>query len=89
MTNYAAPQENGHSVAFSGVAYEQNGHSMDTLIIKAGKEEGIYLAEFNLDRLRDYRRKETWGNSYRKPSRYSILSSPNVHEPFIRENARR
>jgi len=84
MTNYAAPQENGHSMAFSGIAYNQQECPLDTTIIEAGEEEGIYLAEFNLDRLRDYRHKETWGNAYRKPSRYSIMSSPEVKEPFIR-----
>lgn len=89
MTNYAAPQENGHSVAFSGIAYDQGEYSLDTLVIEAGEEEGIYLAEFDMDRLRDYRRRETWGNAYRKPSCYSILSSLDVQEPFIRKNARR
>jgi predicted amidohydrolase len=89
MTNYAAPQENGHSVAFSGVAYEQDEHSLDTLIIEAGEEEGIYLAEFDLDRLRDYRRRETWGNAYRKPSKYGLLTSLQIKEPFIRKDARR
>jgi len=60
MTNYAAPQNNGHSVAFTGVAYDHDGQSLDTLIIEADEEEGIYLAEFDMDRLRAYRKRETW-----------------------------
>jgi len=89
MTNYAAPQNNGHSVAFTGVAYDHDGHSLDTLVVEAGEEEGIYLAEFNMDRLRAYRKRETWGNAYRKPCNYGILTAPDVHEPFMRTNARR
>ena len=89
MTNYAAPQQNGHSVAFSGVAYEQDGHSLDTLIVEADEEEGIYLAEFDIDGLRAYRKREVWGNAYRKPLSYSLLTSLDVQEPFIRPNIRR
>jgi predicted amidohydrolase len=89
MTNYAAPQNNGHSVAFDGVAYGKDEESLDTLIIEAGEEEGVFLAEFDMDRLREYRRHEVWGNAYRRPDRYSLLVSYHVEEPFIRENARR
>ena len=89
MTNYAAPQNNGHSVAFDGVAYGKDEESLDTLIIEAGEEEGVFLAEFDMDRLREYRRQEVWGNAYRRPDRYSLLVSYHVEEPFIRENARR
>lgn len=89
MTNYAAPQNNGHSVAFTGVAYDHDEQSLDTLIIEADEEEGIYLAEFDMDRLRAYRKRETWGNAYRKPSKYNLLTSPRVEDPFVRMDARR
>lgn len=89
MANYAAPQENGHSMAFSGIAYGLDEKPLDTTIIEAGEEEGVYLAEFNLDRLRNYRERETWGNAYRKPGRYSLLTSNDVKYPFIRKDARR
>ena len=39
------------------------------------------------DALRDYRSRETWGNAFRKPSRYGALVSPDVDEPFTRVNA--
>jgi len=89
MTNYAVPQNNGHSVAFTGVAYDQDGQSLDTRVVEADEEEGIYLAEFDMDRLQAYRERETWGNAYRKPGKYNLLTSPQVEDPFVRMDARR
>ena len=83
MANYAAPQENGHSVAYHPIAFGEHG-SRDTLIIEAGEAEGVYLATFDLDELRDYRLRETWGNAFRRPHRYGLLTSPEVVEPFTR-----
>lgn len=89
MTNYAAPQENGHSVAFDGMGYGKDGQVQDTLLVQAGEEEGIYIAEFDMDTLREYRKRETWGNAYRKPHSYGVLTSRSVNEPFIRKDSRR
>jgi predicted amidohydrolase len=88
MTNYAAPQCNGHSAAFDAVAFGINEKALDTLIIEAGEEEGVYLAEFNMDKMRVYREREVWGNAYRKPHRYGLLTSPEVQHPFIRGKSR-
>ena len=38
-----------------------------------GREEGIYLAEIDLDMLRDYRDHEVIGEAYRHPDKYGIL----------------
>lgn len=90
MTNYAAPQNNGHSVAFDGVAFDEAyGNPANDLVIEAGEREGIYIAEFDMDRIRAYRERETWGNAFRKPRCYGLLTSPEVEEPFIRKSARR
>jgi predicted amidohydrolase len=89
MANYAGPQENGQSVAFSGIAFGPDEKSLDTTIIEAGEEEGVYLAEFDIDRLRNYRERESWGNTYRKPRIYGLLTSTEVQYPFIRKDARR
>ncbi|HZS08207.1 MAG TPA: carbon-nitrogen hydrolase family protein [Blastocatellia bacterium] len=90
MTNYAAPKDNGHSVAFDAVSYREiEGEPRDTLIIEAGEQEGIFLAPFDLAEIRAYRKREAWGNAYRKPACYSLLTSPDVDEPFIRPDARR
>ncbi|MBN1176664.1 MAG: carbon-nitrogen hydrolase family protein [Dehalococcoidales bacterium] len=87
--NYAAPQANGHSAAFSGIAYAPDETSLDMTIVEAGEEEGVYIAEFDMEALRDYREREAWGNAYRKPGRYGLLTSEEVNYPFIRKDARR
>jgi N-carbamoylputrescine amidase len=84
MANYAAPHNgnNGHSAAFDPIAFA-NG-PRDTLVVEAGEVEGIYLAQFDMDQLRDYRRRETWGNAFRRPHLYGAITSPEVEEPFVR-----
>lgn len=89
MTNYAAPQNNGHSVAFDGVTFGEDGKAVDDLVIEAGEREGIYMAEFDMDRIRAYRERGAWGNAFRKPRSYGLLTSLHVEKPFIRESARR
>jgi predicted amidohydrolase len=89
MTNYASPQENGQSVAFNGMAYGEKGRVLDMLLVQAGEQEEIPIAKFDIEMLREYRKRETWGNAYRKPSSYSILTSMDVKEPFIRKDSRR
>jgi N-carbamoylputrescine amidase len=88
MTNYPAPQENGHSVAFDAACFKE-GEGEDTtqepLIIEAGESEGIYLASFDIERMRRWRQREIWGNAYRKPRCYQLLTSLEVAEPFKRE----
>jgi len=89
MTNYAAPQANGHSVAFSPVCFGTDERSLDTLVVEVGEAEGVYLAEFDMDKIRAWREHEGWGNAFRKPRRYSLLTSLEVEPPFIRAEARR
>jgi predicted amidohydrolase len=78
MANYAAPQENGRSVAFAADG---------TLLLQAGQTEGIHVVELDLDEVRTYRAKTVWGNAFRRPHRYTLLCSRKVNEPFIRRNA--
>jgi predicted amidohydrolase len=90
LANYAAPQNNGHSVAFDAVAYPViDGPARETLIIEAGESEGVYLAAFDLESIRSYRRRETWGNAYRRPRLYNKLISTEVDPPFWRADATR
>lgn len=90
MTNYASPQNNGHSIAFDAVAYPvEDGEARDMLIVEAGEGEGIYLARFDIDSIRSYRNRESWGNAYRRPRLYSILKDEEVEPPFIRSKATR
>lgn len=89
MANYAAPQQNGHSLAFSGIAYAEDESPLDMKLVEAGEDEGVYLAQFDLAALRAYRQRETWGNAYRKPRHYARLTAPDVAAPFERPDAKR
>ena len=74
MANYAAPRCNGRSAAYDPIAFDPDDPaadehgSHDTCIVEAGPEPGVYLAGFDLDRLRAYREAEVWGNAYRRPT---------------------
>jgi len=90
MTNYAAPQNNGHSVAFDAVAYPvPDGEPRDTLIVEAGEGEDVYLAAFDMDNIRAYRQREVWGNAFRRPRLYAMLTASEVEPPFVRPDATR
>ena len=87
--NYPAgvPDCNGHSSAFDGVAYlPDKPGSRDTCILEAAECPGIYLARFDLDLLRAYRRREVHGNAYRRPQLYHPLIAEEVREPFLRDS---
>lgn len=89
--NYPAPHPdcNGHSSAFDGIAYTPTEPvSRDTCVLEAGEEPGIYLAEFDMDAIRDYRSREVHGNAYRRPWMYGLLTSEEKQEPFIRRDFR-
>ena len=66
MANYPEPNQNGRSVAYD---------AFGTCLTEAGAEEGIYLAPFDLEALRKRRARSIWGNAYRRPHRYGILTS--------------
>lgn len=86
---HAHPDCNGHSSAFDGIAYRpEDSCSRDTLIIEAGEREGIYLANFPMDEIRDHRSREVHGNAYRRPDKYAMLTSAEKNEPFIRKDFR-
>lgn len=84
MANYPAANW-GHSCAFSPIVFDKNGNYLDNTMIEAADiSEQILIAEFDLDKIRAYRKFETWGNAYRKPQTYTDLLSREVNEPFIR-----
>lgn len=84
------PDCNGHSSAFDGIAYMPDEHaSRDTLIIEAGQREGIYLADFPIDAIREYRSREVHGNAYRHPLKYGLLVSEEINPPFVRSDYRK
>ncbi len=91
-TNYpkGKPDCNGHSSAFDGIAYRPGeADSRDTLIVEAGEAEGIFIANFPLDEIREYRKREVHGNAYRHPKKYGLLINEAIDEPFIRNDYRK
>lgn len=84
------PDCNGHSSAFDGVAYLPGEEgSRDMCILEADGEEGLWLAEFDLELLRSYRRQEVHGNAYRRPELYGLLTGDTVRPPFVRKDRRK
>ena len=84
------PDCNGHSSAFDGIVYRPHEFgSRDTLIIKADEQEGIYIADFPVDEIREYRSREVHGNAYRHPEKYGLLVSERIEDPFIRSDYRK
>ena len=96
MANYAAADlrsdgrdtYNGHSVAFSGICYGDNGH-LEQRLVEAGEGEGVFFATFDLDALRGYRKRQTWGDAYRKPATYKALVAGTPAPIFKRRDSRR
>jgi predicted amidohydrolase len=89
MVNYPAPQCNGHSCAFDGVACLPDGTARDHRIVDAGPEPTVVFADVDLQLLRRYRGSQTWADAYRKPYAYGLLGSKKAKEPFIRPDSRR
>ncbi|MBO4680971.1 MAG: carbon-nitrogen hydrolase family protein [Clostridiales bacterium] len=78
--NYAEgqPDCNGHSSVFDGVAWLRNEPGVrDMCVFEAPGEEGVYVAEIDMDMLRTYRENDVMGDKYRHPERYGIMTETN------------
>ena len=83
------PDCNGGSSVFDGVAYlPELESSRDTCILQADGQEDIYIAELDVEQLRNYRKKEVHGNAYRHPKKYGLLTDTKIDEPFVRKDYR-
>ena len=80
MANYAAPQHNGRSVIFDGVAFAGDGTSLDPTVVEAGDEAQIVVGDVDLERLRSYRQREVWGPKHRHPELYGPLADSTAHQ---------
>ena len=84
------PDCNGRSSVFDGVAYlPGNPESRDTCILEADGEEDIFIADIDMDMLRNYRKSEVHGNAYRHPGKYALIIDNTIAEPFIRSDHRK
>ena len=69
------PDCNGHSSVFDGVAWLRNEPGVrDMCIFEAPGDEGVYIAEIDMDMLRTYRNNDVMGDKYRHPECYGIMT---------------
>lgn len=85
--NYA--NHGGKSSAYSPIVRDQNKQELNSEMLIMNEEESINVVEFDMKAIRDYRKRETLGDAYRKPYAYSQLIDNNIKEPFIRPDSRR
>lgn len=65
---------NGHSTLFDGVIYNtETGVPRDMLVSETQDEEGVFLAELDVDMLRKYRNREIGGLKNRRPELYRLI----------------
>jgi len=69
--------------------FDAQGCSLDVTLVETDENEGIWLASFDMDAIRAYRRRETWGDAYRKPRAYARFDSREARDPFLRSDSRR
>lgn len=80
----------GRSAAYSPIVWAQDETDLDPEILLAPEQEaGLFLADFDLDELRSYRKREMMGNTYRKVHAYGELLNPSIEEPFLRPGQRK
>ena len=78
-------QNAGNSCAFSPICWDEDGNCVEnTLLAADDMTEGLYYAEFDMDKIRSYREREMLGNTFRKVKAYGPLQSGEVQYPFIR-----
>jgi len=76
----------GNSCAFSPICWDANGICIDNTILLANEmTEGLFYADFDMDKLREYREREMMGNTFRKIKAYADLLNDAVEYPFIRD----
>ena len=76
----------GHSCALSPIIWDDNGERDNRIFVAGEEEEKIFLAEFDLSELRDYRENEMMGNTFRKVKAYAELMNEEIKPPFIRQH---
>ena len=90
MTGVVMANPNGEnagcSCAFSPICWNEDGICIDnTMFIADEMSEGLYYADFDMDKLRTYREHEMMGNTFRKVKAYGELLNAEIKAPFIRE----
>ncbi len=85
--NYA--NYGGKSSAYSPVVRDINKNELNSELLVMDDKEDIKIVQFDMNEIRDYRKREIFGDAYRKPKMYKQLIENEVKVPFIRKDARR
>lgn len=81
-------ENEGNSCAFSPICWDGDGKCVDNVLLMADAlSEGLFYAEFDMDKIRSYREREMLGNTYRKVDAYHALLEKHIAYPFVRENS--
>ncbi len=80
----APGDKHGHSAAYDGIAFYDTEEPKEMLLVEAGETEGLFIAGFEIDELRKYRKTEVWGNAFRRQNCYKELLDSKIEEPFLR-----
>lgn len=90
LANYSGRSCKGRSMIISPEAFDEKGNTLNTVILEGDNSEKIFCAEIDFDKVREYRRREVWGNSFRKISAYKILNEkvviPDFEKPETQSN---
>jgi len=86
MANYPG-KDWGHSSAYSPIWRRGENYEIDMKLAEMGEDEGIAIAGFDLDEMRECRATDNFGDAYRKPRAYGDLVKLQAVEPFVRELA--
>jgi predicted amidohydrolase len=81
MTNWPAPQCNGHSMVIDAAFFGSSGEALDPLRAEGGKGEEIVVGTLDLDALRAYRRATIWGTTFRRGETYGRLAVADPLDP--------
>lgn len=73
MTNYAAPQYDGRSVAF---------YPDGSTVVQAGPAEDVVFADIDLAKLRAFRARESRRDTVRSPEKYAAIASASHLRPI-------
>ncbi|TBT88574.1 carbon-nitrogen hydrolase family protein [Propioniciclava sinopodophylli] len=66
----------GQSSAYTPVVFDPDGRPLDPLIARADGRPQLVPFRFDLDVIRDWREREVWGASHRRPDAYRRIAPP-------------
>lgn len=82
LANYSGISCKGRSMVISPEAFDADGNSLNTVITEGDNSDRIFYADIDFNKVREYRKREVWGNSFRKIHAYRILSENVVIPDF-------